>query len=379
MPIAPRLKKWGIPAVFLLGAYFLYQQISDTEPPGGRRSPREQTQQLFAQQVFPDSIAPSLSFSGRVTSSQDIAVSTEVGGRVRDAQFRFRPGQRFSAGDILYQLDGRETYYDLQSRRAEIHHGVSRLLPEIRRDIPDAYEKWAEFFSSLEGLHLPPLPAMESPRERMVVIRYDIPRLYYEYQKNLLRYRRHTYRAPFDGVVLEADISPGASVGGHSRVGRILRTDTAYVELSASHRQRSFLRDDMPAEVVLPKGTRAEGRVERISPVVSPTRQGFSFFVRLEDPLSAGVHPGEYVSVRLSGTPLYGVSLPRDAIQDSNRVYCIVDGALLAREVTLAYEGTEQVYITQGLSAGDTVVVEPVRDALRGMRVRPTMVEGAAQ
>ena len=64
-------------------------------------------------------------------------------------------------------------------------------------------------------------------------------------------------------------------------------------------------------------------------------------------------------------------ALPRNALRGSNEVYVAErDGTLSVREVTVVDSSAERVVVTSGVSAGDRVVVSPLRGAAEGMLVR---------
>ena len=87
---------------------------------------------------------------------------------------------------------------------------------------------------------------------------------------------------------------------------------------------------------------------------------------------------------RLDQIPLVAVEvedvivLPRSAVRENGEVY-VVDGEdrLRFRSVEILRADREQVYIAEGLDAGDRVCTSPIEAPVDGMRVR-AVVEKAA-
>jgi multidrug efflux pump subunit AcrA (membrane-fusion protein) len=366
------LKKWILPLVITAGALFIYVRVSSFNDPPRRPRTQESVQRLLSQVIQVDTLSPQMRFFGRVRASREIDIVTEVPGRILEKNFNMQKGALFSRGDILYEIDRGEVYYDIRSSLEGLKNSLSRALPEIGRDLPQAYDRWSDFYSAVEGLNLPSLPETDSDREDRVLTRFRVFQEYYSIRKLLKRYGKHVYRAPFSGAVLESSVHPASFVQAGASMGRLVQTDQASVDLGASAEELDFLAEGMDAHIITARGDSVRGEVEIISPVISPHMQRFFFSVGVDDPFDSGIRIGEYREVLIFGSSVYpATQLPRSALQENNIVYCIENKRLVQRSVTLLYGGEDMVYIGAGLSAGDTVVVEPVSTAMGDMAVEP--------
>ncbi|MEX0742082.1 MAG: hypothetical protein WD079_04735, partial [Phycisphaeraceae bacterium] len=82
--------------------------------------------------------------------------------------------------------------------------------------------------------------------------------------------------------------------------------------------------------------------------------------------------PGAFVQVAMQGRGLEGViAVPRYAIHGENRVWVADDeGRLRVREVVVVRRERDRVFISEGVSQGEQVILSPIGAVTEGMRVR---------
>jgi hypothetical protein len=108
--------------------------------------------------------------------------------------------------------------------------------------------------------------------------------------------------------------------------------------------------------------------------------------MRRTGPAPAPLVPGMFVEVAIEGRTLRNViPVPRHAVHDGDEVWVVRDGTLRMLGVTVARRDRDMVYVTEGLEAGELVVVSPMDAVTDGMSVRipggpggEDIVEGAA-
>ena len=81
--------------------------------------------------------------------------------------------------------------------------------------------------------------------------------------------------------------------------------------------------------------------------------------------------PGTFVDVRVFGRTVTGLMpVPRHAIHEGNLVWVAEDDVLRIRQVEIARSDREVAYISNGLVAGDHVVVTALDAVTDGMKIR---------
>ena len=63
-------------------------------------------------------------------------------------------------------------------------------------------------------------------------------------------------------------------------------------------------------------------------------------------------------------------TLPHRALRDDSNLWVIEDGRLRVRAVTVVYRDTDYLYITDGINAGDQIILSSLDVVTDGMLVR---------
>ena len=110
------------------------------------------------------------------------------------------------------------------------------------------------------------------------------------------------------------------------------------------------------------------GVVQSITPKGDPVARSYRVRIGLGEatPLMIGMTTEVNIVIRKNDDALL---LPPSAVRGT-QVWCVRDGRLVPRDVTIGASGSKQVEITSGLDANDTVVLHPDASLRSGSRVR---------
>ena len=87
--------------------------------------------------------------------------------------------------------------------------------------------------------------------------------------------------------------------------------------------------------------------------------------------------PGMFCAVEIRGKQIPGAyRIPRAALNESDRVFIVVDNVLKSRHVHVAREIGEELIVDDGLAPGDQVVVSRLRAPADGLAVRIRQRDG---
>ncbi|MDX1548283.1 MAG: efflux RND transporter periplasmic adaptor subunit [Rhodothermales bacterium] len=248
-------------------------------------------------------------------------------------------GQYVEAGQPLAKLD--DERYTLELARVEA------ALAKQRR----AYERIAE-------LHEKQLTSAEE-YER---VKSDYETQQAQAELARLEVTHATIRAPISGVVSERLIKVGNMVTTNTPAYRLTDFDPLLAVLHVPERELSKLRTGQRAELRLDAlpGQVFQGRIERISPVVDPATGTFKVTVEVRDS-SRRLKPGMFGRVRIVYDTHEGVTLvPREAVlaeDDEAALYVIREGMAFRLPVVTGYTDDTFIEITEGVEAGDVVIV----------------------
>ena len=188
--------------------------------------------------------------------------------------------------------------------------------------------------------------------------------------------------AEFSGSLSDVGVVEGGLVTPNERVARLIDLDALEVSFRVSNAQYSRLIDDsgmlIPTDVDLSLDLdgfelSSRARIERESASVAEGQTGRLLFARLRSGQSAGLRPGDFVSVSIVEPELSNVTVLPSTALDSNGSVLVVgeEGRLAESQVQiLRKQGNEVIVSGVGL-AGEMVVAERSPFLGAGIRVRP--------
>ncbi len=334
--------------------------------------------QVSAAVVHYSSLNPEISALGRINSFETVALAPEVSGIVLADKFSLRKGQTFRKNQIVMRIDQRQIRNSLHTFQSDLLNALASFLPELKVEIPDAFDRWNEFFTGLDNKDLPPLPETATQREKLYVSRYNIYKLYYVLKNQHLLLTKHTIRAPFRGTVISSTIDPGSMARAGTPVATVVRTDKLEIEFSVPVIESALIEKGMQVLVYIDiiKDT-IPATIDRIAGTVDASMQTVSAFAIIKRPAQLEVKSGMFAQLILKGTTLgHAIRVSRQALHKGNRVYLIKKGKLLEATVSTSYIGLDHAYLSGGLADGDTLITEPVQEAVIGMQMKPSFGSG---
>ena len=174
---------------------------------------------------------------------------------------------------------------------------------------------------------------------------------------------RVAYTAPVSGVVTEISLEQGSMVTPEMVAMTITELGSLWVIAEVPEAQSAWVTVGTAAEMSFPSipGQRVAGRVEYVYPELNMETRTVKARITLETP-PAAVRPNMLASVSLVGAAgAETVNIPRSALirtgTEDRVVIALGDGRFSPRRVVAGAESSERVAITEGLAAGENVVV----------------------
>ncbi len=169
--------------------------------------------------------------------------------------------------------------------------------------------------------------------------------------------------SPISGIVIERNGTIGATVGSDANVFKIIDISRVWIDANVFEKDLERVRRGQEVRVSVPAfpGSTFSGRVILVSSVVDPETR--SVKVRTEVPNPDGrLKPDMFANVQII-TDLHraAISIPQSAVLDDGgkTVVFVADGSgYKKRVVTAGIRANDRVEITDGLIAGDKVVVK---------------------
>ncbi len=316
---------------------------------------------------------------GRLQSAQPITLFSEVSGEILQGNIPFQPAQAFRKGDLLLKIDDRQIRLDINTAKSEFLNALASVLPELKVDFPDEYQKYQDYFDCCTfDAEMVALPETDNQKVKLFLSRFNVFRLYYAVNNLIIRLEKHYFYAPFDGSIVTADLRVGSTARIGSQLGQIINLENLEVELPIPAIDIQWL--DLQRPVLFTSSEISgqwKGKVKRIGKNIDTRTQAVQVYASVDRGEQNGLFNGVFLEAQIPGKVIKnGLSIPRKAIYEDSYVYLIEGGTLEYREITISFQEAESVIATGGIQNGDTLVVEVLQGVVPGMPAKALLDEG---
>lgn len=328
-------------------------------------------------EIIAQPVVLSESFTGRVEAAETVALRARVSGYIQDVAFE--EGELVEQGDLLFLIDQRPYQARVGAAQADLAQAKSQLAQA----------------------------ASEAERARVLLGRQAISQEVHDQRQAALNNARamvDAAEAALDTAELDLEYThitaPVSGRAGRAMVTRgnlanadqsllttLVSIDPVHVYFEADEQaafaSQTLLIGDMPNSLTIELGGDPQrqyaGVLDFIDNHLNPNTGTLQFRAVLANP-DGRIRPGEFARVEMPIARLeQALLVDRKAIltdQDRRYVY-VVDANNRAerRQVTTGRQVAEQTVITEGLTAGDRVIVNGVQKVfMPGMEVAPHKV-----
>jgi len=313
---------------------------------------------------------------GTVHSVQSAAIASQVMGNILNVSVNV--GDHVRAGQTLLMIDAASLRSDLDRAHAGVLSaggGVAAAESETRmaaatlkryEDLKEKKSVSPQEFEEVETRFRVASAHLEMVRSQITGAKAQ------ESSANTtLSFTR--LRAPFDGVVTERKVDPGALATPGTALLTIEKAGRLRLEVSVDESLLPTIRRGASLPVMIDAiGSNAVmGKVAEIVPVADPGSH--SFLVKIDLPSTPGLRSGMFGRAQLSRGSKTAVVVPRSAVvtHGSLQGVYVVDQNRIAnlRYITLGGVHEEQLEVLSGLTAGEVVIETPGDRELAGKRI----------
>jgi len=179
-------------------------------------------------------------------------------------------------------------------------------------------------------------------------------------------------RAPFDGVISDKRVDPGALAAPGVPLLTVEDTRHFRMEATVDEHDIGVIRLGENANVVVDALGEFPGKIVQIVPAADPASR--SFLVKVELPAEARLRSGLSGHARFNRGERQAITIPREAVLERGQlqaVYVVGQDKLASlRYVTLGKPaGPQQVEVLAGLQPGEWVVAQPGDRELEGRKI----------
>lgn len=348
--------------VLLGGSFALSELFVSLKPEPPRRPASDAKRYVKAETVTYIDIVSPLSREGRVASSNEVVLVSEAAGKIEAGQVTLKKGASFKKGQLIARIYKDEVELALKASKSRFLNVLTQILPDIKVDFPDSYDRFLAFFNSVDlNKDLPELPQANNEKLKIFLASRNILSDYYGIRQDEKRLSRHTFYAPFDGTFTMVNFEVGAYVNVGGQIAEMIRTDQLEIEVPVENHQSEWIKIGDKVNVFSRDRTSSSpGKVVRKANFVDATSQSRSVFVQVQNPGKTNLLTGEYKLVEFPGQRIEkAMEIPRSAVFNSNEVFIVLDGKLKKKELNIL-KWNETTLIFDGLDEGSKLVMEPL-------------------
>ncbi|WMJ72056.1 efflux RND transporter periplasmic adaptor subunit [Cytophagaceae bacterium ABcell3] len=322
------------------------------------------------QEVNNRNIPAFVDLSGRLVAEEKIDVFSEVGGVLLPTDPPFRPGNRFKEGQTLIRINDDEFRQSLIASRSALLQSITQVMPDLRLDFSENYEAWLAYLENFDvNRPVPPLPEPASSQERYFLTGRNVMTQYHEIRQMEVHLTKFRIRAPFTGIVTEAEITTGTLVIQGQRLGQFIKSGVYELEATVSTMDLRYVSEGDSVEL---RNNSLEGpvfgQVVRVGEQIDPATQSVNIYIRVVD---ESLREGMFMTGRVRAQTFENVeSLPRNILIDGNQVFVVEDGRARLRPLDVVHQ-TDTAAVVKGLEDGELIIRERRTEAFEGTDVEP--------
>lgn len=356
------------------GSIVLMFLLASFKSPPNRKPPSDTRPTISVLEVQNEEIQLVVPVIGRLTAHNKVNLLAEVSGVLEYSGKEFLEGQTYSAGEVMLSINQEETELNLKAKRSGLLTAIAALLPELKFDYPESYRVWNDYLTNFNiDATTNALPESQNDREKFFVANKGIYNSYYSIKSQEARLEKYTIRAPFDGVLITSNITPGNLVMGGQVLGTFISPTIFDLETNVSLDEVSQFQvgdkavlssDNISGEWI--------GTVSRINQGINAQTQMVQVFISLEAP-----ELREQMFLKgniLTSSMILGLEMPRKMLYNGETILEYMDGKIHYRDVEVVSTQGEMAVVkglengmlistqTQGLYNGTEVKVPGLND-----------------
>ncbi|MCK5086992.1 MAG: HlyD family efflux transporter periplasmic adaptor subunit [Melioribacteraceae bacterium] len=359
--------------------------LGSSEKKSNKRESKPEIRTVEVKEINYSDINLEIRGNGIIESQRTLNLISEVSGRVVFAKNDLKTGTSAKYDEIILKIDSREAENKLRSYRSDFMNTVAALLPELNIEGSTVYNKWYQYFTSLDiDSEIPQLPEITDSQEKIQVSSRNIFTKYFSVKNQEIKVSKYSVKAPFTGYIKSSGIIKNSFVSiGTSLFGI---EDITNLEIAVPLLVDEFNMIDFTKNPIVDiYGTekmenKIEGRVVRNDTKLEKNSQTLNAYIQFKNyGMKPYFLPGNYVTVVIQGKILNDVAvIPRNIIDHEENIFYMEDGQLNKQKIELVNIQGENAIIKNSIPEGTKLVTTILAKPLIGMQIQTVEEANAA-
>ena len=338
----------------------------------GKKSPEKKTEKTLktvtTKTVVNTTLPIQIKSTGSLLAKDRTVIFSEVQGVFQETSRAFKPGVRYSKGQTLIRINDSEFAASVKAQRISFKSLIIGILADIQFDYPSELSTWKNYANSISSENsLPSLPKITNENFSNYVSGKSIFTNYYSIKNLETRLAKYTISAPFSGVLVSTNITPGTLVSPGQKLGEFIKPGIYELELNVNAGLSEFLKTGKKVTLFTTDHENSyQGTVSRVNSKIDRASQTVQLFVEVR---SSNLNEGEYLEADIEAENISNVfELNRSLIVDETFVFLVQDSVLIKQPITIVHS-TQNSLVVKGLEDSSQLVSSPVSGGYEGMKV----------
>jgi len=363
-----KLLSIALGVLLLVGAVFIAKYLIDN-----KKKPKPKFDKIvktvFVDEVLNKDIPIVITTSGHLTAKNKIDLFAEVQGVLKPSAKDFKAGTSYYKGENIIRINSAEFYANLQSQKSNFYNSITAIIPDIRLDYPNEFEKWQAYLNSFDiNKTTPKLPEMKTDKEKYFISGRGINTSYYNVKNLEVKLGKYNLKAPFNGILTEALVTPGSLVRVGQKLGEFIDPSVYEIEVSVNAEFADLLKKGNIVKLHNLENTKEyTGKVIRINGKVDATSQTIKAYIQVA---YKDLREGIYLEANLTARSVSNaIEISRKLLVNNRQLYVVRDSILDLIDVNPVYFSAESAVI-KGVENGTLLLSKPTPGAYDGMLVK---------
>ena len=374
----------------------LIMMIFENPPTSQRAKPSKAPQMTVATTTLtPQTYQVVVQSFGTVKPRTQSILFAQVSGQINKVSKQFRAGGFFEQGDMLIQLDDRDHRAEVKIAQASLMSAKQSLQEEDAR-VRQAKADWKRLGNGKAPNALVlRQPQFEAAKAQVLSAEALL-------DKVKLSLERTKIVAPYAGRILKKNVDIGQVVSSNTQLADIFAVDYVEIRLPIKNKDLPLMKlpeeyrnaadqlesndnnneqhNSMISNVIISSDLMGEqiwqGKIVRTESAIDEMSQQLFVVAQIIRPYDgeynqgAQIKMGQYVTAQITGREVENaLVIPSSAIYQGSYVYIVEGGLLMRKEVKLGWQNGTESIVTQGLVAGDELVLTSLGQVSSGTPV----------
>lgn len=361
--------------IVMLG-FFAMSSLGSTERQSNHREVPQEVRLVETESVNFGDIVLKIDGNGVIQSQRTLNYVSEATGVVTFAKNDLKDGTFVGEGETILEVDSREVKNMLFTLRSEYMNAIAAVLPEIKIEDKDAYNKWYNYFINLD-IHkpTPELPEISDSKEKIKLSGRGIFSKYYAVKNQEILLSKFKITAPFSGYIKSQGIIKGSFISKGQQLLDLSDAKNVEIVVPLLVDEIDLIDFSNPPKVKIysdkDKNDFLYGKIYRKETTLNRNSQTLNIYVTFSNSaLNPYFLPGNYVSLKISGKKFYDVAqIPRYVVDNEQFVYTMEEGKLAKQSVEVVTIQGDVAIIKHTVDDNIKLVTTILQKPLLGMNI----------